>query len=711
MFSPSRQSEPRSYLCSCVEDISLHLFCIAGKPQGRGPEFVKPLASPQAVENSPVTLECEVIGSPEISIQWHKDDSRVRQTTRVRTEFDGRVCRLIFLRAELDDEADYKCVAKNDFGMATTECQLLVEEDHSAPFFKKKPENRTAKAGEAVTFSVLVTGNPHPEVDWFKDGEVIEGKGRFGIKENVDHGKFSLTIEKTTDDDAGTYRCVAFNEAGETSCKASLDFVSLQESLKSEIEVPFEIQFNSDMTEPMSISVQPQSLSTTREPETAASKLVKKKLSAAREGPAIELTTSVDDREPPHFVELPEGCSHFEVNPDGDIKLDVRVSGKPLPEAKWLKDDKPIPASDNLSFHDDGDRHTLVIKRPTPKDKGTYICQATNESGTAARRFEVNIEGNADWVMPSFQEQVESPFRISDDGDVTMEVKVAGNPDPEIEWTRDDQPIKESDRIQLLKKGDNVYSLVIKGAQPEDEGKYTCTATNPAGKTMRTYTLNIGGVKTKPLGPLEEAIAPPKILERPERGPSFDVSEDGDVKLEVHFSGQPEVEWSKDGVPIQESSHFQMQSKEGVHTMVIKGAIPDDKGLYKCTASNKAGMAWKTFTVDFEGNEELPSSDMSDMSRPSFVEDESVIPFEVTDEGNVKLEARVQGKPEPNVEWDKDEVALENSEHVTITSKDDLHTLVIRNPTIDDKGTYTLTATNEAGVGTRAFNVEIEGSS
>ena len=99
------------------------------------------------------------------------------------------------------------------------------------------------------------------------------------------------------------------------------------------------------------------------------------------------------------------------------------------------------------------------------------MCQARNECGTAARRFEVNIEGNAYWVMPSFQEEVESPFRISDDGDVTMEVKVAGNPDPEIEWTRDDQPIKESDRIQLLKQGDNVYSLVIKGAQPEDEGK------------------------------------------------------------------------------------------------------------------------------------------------------------------------------------------------------------------------------------------------
>lgn len=221
---------------------------------------------------------------------------------------------------------------------------------------------------------------------------------------------------------------------------------------------------------------------------------------------------------------------------------------------------------------------------------------------------------------------------------------------------------------------------------------------------MRTYTLNKDGVKNKPLETLEDAIAAPKVLECPEKGLSCNVSEDGDVKLEVHFSGQPEVECSKEGAPIRESSHFQMKSKDGVHTMVIKVATSDDKGLYKCTASNKAGMAWKTFTVDFEGNEELPASDMSDMDRPSFVEDESVVPFEVTDEGIDKLEARVQGKSEPNV-------ALENCEHVTITSKDNLHTLGIRNQTVDDKGTYTLTATNKAGVGTCAFNVEIEGSS
>lgn len=679
-------------------------FCLATKPQGSAPQFSKLLEVPKAVENSPVTLECEVIGSPEISIEWHKDDSRVRQTTRVRTEFDGKTCRLIFLRTELDDEADYKCVARNDFGMASTECELLVQEDHTPPYFKKKPDSQSISAGQDVTFSALVGGSPSPEVDWYRDGLVIEDKGRFVIKEDVDHGKFSVTIEETILEDAGTYRCVAFNEAGEESCKVSLAVAPLAKESQPTVEVPFEVQLKADSAEPVSFTIEPQFDITSEKPVTA--KPGKKKLSAARE-------TIAEDYEGPRFTALPEGSSPFEVNPDGDVKLEVKVSGKPLPEVKWLKDDKPLPKSNNLLVHSDEDMHTLMIKGPTPKDKGTYVCVASNDAGTATRSFDVNIEGYADWVMPAFEEHLESPFQISDDGDVTMEVKVTGNPTPDVEWVKDDQPLTESDHIQLFCSED-IHRLLIKGASQDDEGKYICTASNPAGKSIRTYTLNIDGAKSKPVGSrqIEEGISPPRVVERTEEEPSFNVSDDGDVKLEVQFSGEPEIAWTKDGKPIQESNHFQIQSRAGVQTLVIKGATPDDKGLYKCTASNKAGMSWKTFTVDFEGKEnDQPDNIPSEYERPSFVEDDTVVPFEVTDQGDVKLEARVQGEPKPEVEWDKDEVPLEDSEHISITSKDDLHTLLIQNPTVDDKGTYTLTATNEAGVGTRAFNVEIEGSS
>lgn len=626
---------------------------------------------------------------------------------------------MIIFRAELDDEADYQCLNKNDFGVASTECELLVEEENSVPFFKQKAESQTISEGQSVTFSVIVAGNPPPEVNWLKDGEVIEDNERFVIKEDVEHGKFSLILEQTAFKDAGTYKCVAFNEAGEASCKTSLVMIPssgeiepvVEDALRAEVEMPFEFEINSVVFEPVNVTGEPQPILKTAEPEIAKYKPERNSISAAREGPTFELTTTKQERQVPQFIALPEGCSPFDVNPDGDVKLQVRVSGRPLPEVNWFKNDEPLQVSDSLTLHSDGDRHTLSIQGPTPKDKGVYKCVASNDAGTATRSFDVNIEGNPDWVMPSFQDHLASAFQISDDGDVTMEVKVAGNPFPEIEWTRDGEPIKESDRIHVLRKIDDIYSLVIRGAGPKDEGEYTCTATNSAGKTMRTFTLNVDDTTSKHVAPVEEAVAPPRVMELPERRASFHISYEGDVKLQVKFSGEPEIEWSKDGKPVHNSSHIQLQSKEGVHTLLIKGATPDDKGLYKCTATNKAGMAWKTFTVEFEGKGEKPVKVGSELKRPAFVEDKSVVPFEITKEGDVQLKARVEGKPHPEVEWDKDDVPLQESERIIITSKDDMHMLLIKRPTIDDKGTYKLTATNEAGVGTRAFNVEIAGSS
>ena len=395
---------------------------------------------------------------------------------------------MIIFRAELDDEADYQCVAKNDFGVASTECELLVEEENSVPFFKQKAESQTISEGQSVTFSVIVAGNPPPEVDWLKDGEVIEDNGRFVIKEDVEHGKFSLIIEQTAFKDAGTYKCVAFNEAGEASCKTSLVMIPssgeiepiVEDALRAEVEMPFEFQINSVVFEPVNVTGKPQPILKTA--EIAKYKPERNSISAAREGPTFELTTTKQERQVPQFIALPEGCSPFDVNPDGDVKLQVRVSGRPLPEVNWLKNDEPLQVSDSLTLHSDGDRHTLSIQGPTPKDKGVYKCVASNDAGTATRSFDVNIEGNPDWVMPSFQDHLARAFQISDDGDVTMEVKVAGNPFPEIEWTRDGEPIKESDRIHVLRKIDDIYSLVIRGAGPKDEGEYTCTATNPAGK-------------------------------------------------------------------------------------------------------------------------------------------------------------------------------------------------------------------------------------
>ena len=146
----------------------------------------------------------------------------MKETKRVRPESDNETFSLNFKEAELDDEGDYKCVARNEFGSVSTQAELLVNETGAKPEFKEKMKNASVQAGKQARFDVLVTGLPPPEVDWLKGDDKLEDEGRFSMIDNEEEGSFSLIIEDVKPEDSGKYECIAFNELGEASCRANL---------------------------------------------------------------------------------------------------------------------------------------------------------------------------------------------------------------------------------------------------------------------------------------------------------------------------------------------------------------------------------------------------------------------------------------------------------------------------------------------------------
>ena len=63
----------------------------------------------------------------------------------------------------------------------------------------------------------------------------------------------------------------------------------------------------------------------------------------------------------------------------------------------------------------------------------------------------------------------------------TLHVTVAGNPMPEVSWSKDGEPINH------LILEDN--SLYIRNTTQNDQGCYTVTATNSGGKSSKTVQL------------------------------------------------------------------------------------------------------------------------------------------------------------------------------------------------------------------------------
>lgn len=91
--------------------------------------------------------------------------------------------------------------------------------------------------------------------------------------------------------------------------------------------------------------------------------------------------------------------------------------------------------------------------------------------------------------------QVLRDMSISDGDQLQLQATVAGDPEPQILWTRNGNPIASSE-IMDLKYKNGCATLTIAEVFPEDEGQYTCTATNSIGSTDTSCRLTITGLLT-----------------------------------------------------------------------------------------------------------------------------------------------------------------------------------------------------------------------
>ncbi|CAG2187950.1 TTN [Mytilus edulis] len=95
------------------------------------PRFIETLQQHiDVIEGTPVTLQCVTVGQP--TVTWYQDDEPLEESDHFVVEFDSGVCRLTISDIFLEDEAEYKCTAVNEFGSASTIVELFVEKCRNA---------------------------------------------------------------------------------------------------------------------------------------------------------------------------------------------------------------------------------------------------------------------------------------------------------------------------------------------------------------------------------------------------------------------------------------------------------------------------------------------------------------------------------------------------------------------------------------------------
>uniref|UniRef100_A0AAZ3RKM0 DCC netrin 1 receptor n=1 Tax=Oncorhynchus tshawytscha TaxID=74940 RepID=A0AAZ3RKM0_ONCTS len=158
-------------------------------------------------------LRCEVTGDPMPVVRWQKNREDLPLTltpeSRVVVLPSGS---LQVSKVQPPDSATYRCLADNP-GSARTgsdaDLRVLPEPGTTRGLlFLQKPQRVTSLLGRDAVLECSASGFPTPAFHWMRGAERIQSRS----KKYSLLGGSNLLISSVTDDDSGSYSCVAFNK-------------------------------------------------------------------------------------------------------------------------------------------------------------------------------------------------------------------------------------------------------------------------------------------------------------------------------------------------------------------------------------------------------------------------------------------------------------------------------------------------------------------
>ncbi|XP_035385736.1 receptor-type tyrosine-protein phosphatase S isoform X30 [Electrophorus electricus] len=182
------------------------------------PKFLRTPNDQTGVQGGVASFICQASGEPRPKIVWNKKGKRVSNQRFEVIEFDdgsGSVLRIQPLRTPRD-EAIYECVASNNVGEISATTRLTVlREDQLPPGFPTidmGPQLKVVERTRTATMLCAASGNPDPDISWFKDFLPVNTSNNNGRIKQLRSG--ALQIEQSEESDQGKYECVATNNDG-----------------------------------------------------------------------------------------------------------------------------------------------------------------------------------------------------------------------------------------------------------------------------------------------------------------------------------------------------------------------------------------------------------------------------------------------------------------------------------------------------------------
>lgn len=203
-------------------------------------------------ESCPISFEITATGIPKPEAQWLHNGKPISPDGRVKIIQEGDKYKLEIKDSQLGDAGEYSVVIKNQLAQKTHQGVLSVSPvaEYRKPIIKKQLEDTKSPKDKQLSFDLIMTADPLPDIQWFKDGkelregdDVQDAQFKKEIKE-LEHGlkeiRYFLYFPAGRHIDTGNYTFKARNKYGSIESSARLDIMVKPEiiGLKDQTSVP-----------------------------------------------------------------------------------------------------------------------------------------------------------------------------------------------------------------------------------------------------------------------------------------------------------------------------------------------------------------------------------------------------------------------------------------------------------------------------------------
>ncbi|KAH9592566.1 hypothetical protein MS3_00004447 [Schistosoma haematobium] len=676
---------------------------------------------------SNLALFCVATGHPLPKITWTKDGKSINDRKFTISE-DNVHLRLI--NVEENDNGRYACHVISEYGQVSKTFDVKITYGPRLDPDGQLQYSVERTVGASALLECLVSGNPRPKIEWFKDGIPLDQLSYRYRLINQDRQLEIISMQPT---DAGRYRCVAKNNYGQLEINTDVSVGAPARIDRGRVRTEYTVREGDELVLPCPATGSPTPklyFTRTGEPRPGSryddsSGVIKLSrqidnlpkhsvISQDRQSLTIFRTLKSDSgsyqcnasnavgwdimeysvrvRVPPTFdTSNVQPEVHWFVNQTRSLDCTLMDGVDPPPQIKWERNNMPIVSGPDIQISTDGSRITVPLVQT--RDAGEYICHAQNEVGKSTQIFNVLIYVRPKFIDPTRKIHVQAVQNET----IQLACEATGEPRPRFAWFKKDIEIIQPQFMDPRYMHSQVSSLAIlsgdqllqiSNIQPIDQGEYACTASNGGGTIEKKFNVTV--------------IVPPVIIKRYGSPEEHRTSEFIPITFYclLHDINQTkaEITWTKDGSPIlmsPDGDYFVIQD-QGQSLTVVR-PTGDEVGTYRCLAKNRAGEDSHSFQLSVIAAPRFPSD---------FVRYRQKLVVRLGAE--IEFECPAYGSPSPTITWYYKGAPLSQyNAPAKYTFDDDGKKLKIISATGKDLGEYQCLARNEAGNISKIYELEV----